>query len=196
MPFALGDRYGASTSRDFSTSVRTGSFDQNTSACGLRLLRQKTVRQPGRLGLLRVVDRVDLHARLLLVFPQNRLGEDAIRRHIDGHRPASVLLWPDERQPTSATSASVRRASTEERDRGVSMATTWSRLSGRRIASRSRPSSRLRPCRLSRMSRPRRRTAWNRSSTPRTDAHWRRPATCSIGLTARRSSCHRSGLRL
>ena len=34
MPFALGDRYGASTSRDFSTSVRTGSFDQKTSACG------------------------------------------------------------------------------------------------------------------------------------------------------------------
>ena len=34
MPFALGDRYGARTSRAFSTSVRTGSFDQNTSACG------------------------------------------------------------------------------------------------------------------------------------------------------------------
>jgi len=34
MPSALGDRYGASTSRDLSTSVRTGSLDQKTSACG------------------------------------------------------------------------------------------------------------------------------------------------------------------
>ena len=34
MSFALGDLYGASTPRDFNTSVRTGSLDQNTSACG------------------------------------------------------------------------------------------------------------------------------------------------------------------
>ena len=57
-----------------------------------RLLREETVRQAGRLRLLRVVDRVDLHARLLLVLPQHRLREDAIGRHVDGHRPASVLL--------------------------------------------------------------------------------------------------------
>ena len=34
IPFALGDRYDANTSRDFNTSVRTGSFDQKTSAWG------------------------------------------------------------------------------------------------------------------------------------------------------------------
>ncbi len=35
MPSAFGEWYEASTPRDFNTSVRTGSFDQKTSACGL-----------------------------------------------------------------------------------------------------------------------------------------------------------------
>ena len=35
MPIAHGDRNGVRTSTDFSTSARTGSFEQNTSACGL-----------------------------------------------------------------------------------------------------------------------------------------------------------------
>src|SRR5262245_8201 len=34
MPWTFGDRYIASKPRDLRTSVRTGSFDQNTSACG------------------------------------------------------------------------------------------------------------------------------------------------------------------
>jgi hypothetical protein len=34
-PSALGDLYDVSAPRDSRTSVRTGSFDQKTSACGL-----------------------------------------------------------------------------------------------------------------------------------------------------------------
>ncbi len=46
MPWALGDLYDASTPRDLSTSVRTGSFDQNTSACGLAFSASSRLARP------------------------------------------------------------------------------------------------------------------------------------------------------
>src|SRR5215213_9972907 len=46
MPCDAGDWYDASTPRDFNTNVRTGSFDQKTSACGRPLSASKRFARP------------------------------------------------------------------------------------------------------------------------------------------------------
>ena len=86
MACAFGARYGASTPRDFKISVRTGSLDQNTSACGRVLLGEKLIRQPRRLGFLRIVDGIDRDPRLPFIFAQYRLREHPVCRHADGDR--------------------------------------------------------------------------------------------------------------
>ena len=112
MPCAAGDWYGASTPRDFKTSVRTGSFDQNTSACGRRLLRQQPIGQAGRLRLLRVVDDVDANARLPLVLLHDRLGKRPIGRHVRRHlarRRDRRRAAAGDRRPAIERGARIRR---------------------------------------------------------------------------------------